>query len=84
MRLKDAQHYGANWAVSEHRKNLLKTMDFTQEEADAATPVNACGMSMSIIPTVETVVAVGVANFINYITDPQLLKPFVMVNPFDY
>ena len=84
MRLKDAQHYGANWAISEHRKNLTKSMDFTQEEADAATPVNACGMSMSIIPTVETVVAVGVANFINYITDPQLLKQFVMVNPFDY
>lgn len=84
MRLKDAQHYGADWAKQEHRKNLEKTMDFTQEEADAATPTNACGMSLSVIPTVETVVSVGVANFINFLHDPKQLKPLVMVNPFDY
>jgi len=84
MRLKDAQHYGANWNIKEDKDNLLKTMDFTQEEADAATPVNACGMTMSIIPTVETVVAVGVGNFINYLHDPATLRKFIMVNPFDY
>ena len=84
MRLKDAQHYGANWLNMDDRKNLLETMNFTQEEADANTPVNACNMTMSIIPTVETVVATGVANFINYIYKPDDLKKFIMVNPFDY
>ncbi len=84
MRLKDAQHYGADWSIKKHKDNLEKSMDFTQEEADAATPLSACGVSQSIIPTVETVVSVGVANFINFINDPKLLKPFVMVNPFDY
>lgn len=84
MRLKDAQHFGADWMFEEHKENLLNTMDFTQAEADEQTPVNACGMSLSIIPTVETVVAVGVANFINYLHDAKTLKKFIMVNPFDY
>lgn len=84
MRLKDAQHYGCDWTELEDRKNLQKTMDFTQEEADKATPVNACGMSMSIIPTIETVISYGVANFINYLHEPKQLKKFIMVNPFDY
>lgn len=84
MRLKDAQHYAADWSDKRQKDNLEKSMDFTQEEADAATPINACGLSQSIIPTVETVVSTGVANFINYIHDPEELKPFVMVNPFDY
>ena len=84
MRLKDAQHYAADWLNLADRKNLLETMNFTQEEADANTPVNACNMTMSIIPTVETVVSVGVANFINFIYNQQALKKFIMVNPFDY
>lgn len=84
MRLKDAQHYGADWSINEHKTILEKSMDFTQAEADANTPVNACGMTMSIIPTIETVVATGVANFINYLHDSKELKRFIMVNPFDY
>lgn len=84
MRLKDAQHYGADWSTIENRKNLLATMDFTSEEAKEATPVNACGLTMSIIPTIETVVAHGVANFINFLHKPDTLKRFIMVNPFDY
>lgn len=84
MRLKDAQHYGTDWSTPIDIVNFENTMDFTQEEADAATPVNACGMTMSIIPTIETVVATGVANFINYLNNPKHLKKFIMVNPFDY
>ena len=84
MRLKDAQHYGTDWSSTDQVNNFIKTMDFTQEEADANNPVNACGMSMSIIPTIETVVAVGVSNFINYTHNKEHLKNFVMVNPFDY
>ena len=84
MRLKDAQHYGCDWSQKANRNNLLATMDFTSEEAKVATPVNACGMTMSIIPTVETVVSAGVANFINFTHNPATLKRFIMVNPFDY
>lgn len=82
MRLKDAQHYGYAWADVADRERLLSTMQFTQEEANKSTPVNACNMTMSIMPTVETVVSVGVGNFINYIhgSKPHRL---LMVNPFD-
>lgn len=84
MRLKDAQHYGTNWLYKADKDNLEKSLDFTQEEADAATEVNACGMSMSIIPTIETVVAAGVSNFINFLNNSDALRKFIMVNPFDY
>lgn len=84
MRLKDAQHYAADWNISTDKENLLKSLDFTQEEADAATEVNACGMSMSIIPTIETIVAAGVANFINYLHNPTSLNKFIITNPFDF
>lgn len=82
MRLKDAQHYGYSWEDPADRDRFLATMQFSQAEADAATPVNACNMTMSIMPTVETVVGVGVGNFINYIhgKKPERL---IMVNPFD-
>lgn len=84
MRLKDAQHYGADWSEIQNRKNFEKTMDFTSEEAKDSTPVNACGLSLSVIPTIESVVSVGVANFINFLHEPTELKRFIMVNPFEY
>lgn len=83
MRLKDAQHYGYDWKDTDERKKFFSTMQFTQEEADASTPVNACNMTMSIIPTVDMVVAVGVANFINYLHG-QMPERLVMVNPFEF
>ena len=82
MRLKDAQHYAADWNAKQNRDNLFKTMDFTSEEAKAATPVNACGMTMSIMPTVQTIVSVGVGNFINYINGVPL-ELLLQANPFD-
>lgn len=82
MRLKDAQHYGYGWSDLADRERLLSTMQFTQEEADVSTPVNACNMTMSIMPTVQAIVSVGVGNFINFIhgKKPERL---IMVNPFD-
>lgn len=84
MRLKDAQHYGVDWSDRNNIVNFEKTMDFTSEEAKESTPVNACGLTLSVIPTIETVVSAGVANFINYLHDPKELKRFIMINPFDY
>jgi hypothetical protein len=81
MRLEDAQTYAANWSDIKSIDNLRATMNFTNEEAAQATPVNACNMTMSVMPTVETVVAVGVANFINHINGKPLASP-IIVNPF--
>ena len=81
MRLTDAQHYAADWCEPINRTNLLKTMDFSQAEADEQTPVSACNMTLSIMPTVQAVVAHGLANFINLINKEHLQR-LVMVNPF--
>lgn len=82
MRLKDAQHYAADWKEMQDRKNFIATMQFTQAEADEHTPVNACNMALSIIPTVDTIVSVGVGNFINYLHG-QAPERLIMANPFD-
>lgn len=64
MRLTDAQHYAARFSKPEEVDELLKTMNFTDEEAKAATPVSACGVELSVVYTVKAVVAFGVCNFV--------------------
>ena len=81
MGLADAQHYMA--AVSDPKaiQRLLDTMDFTHEEAKEALPVSACGTSLSVLPTIWTVISAGVANFINFCKTAEY-KHTILVNPF--
>lgn len=65
MGLSDAQHYLTDWHDEKAKETFIKSMQFTSAEAKEAQPVSACGTSMSIIPTVWTLVALGIANFIN-------------------
>lgn len=81
MRLEDAQHFAADWKRPAEREIFLKTMDFTSAEAEENTPVSACNMALSIIPTVSTVVSAGVANWINHLNGKGLNR-LIMVNPF--
>lgn len=81
MGLDDAQHYMATMDSPEAVERLLKTMDFTHEEAKAALPVSACGTSLSVLPTIWTVISAGIANFINYCKTNEY-KHTVLVNPF--
>lgn len=67
MRLTDAQHYASDWSNPKTKANMLKTMQFSPEEAQEATPTSACGTSLSVTYTVRNIVALGVANFINFI-----------------
>lgn len=83
MRLTDAQAYGAIWADKKLVTNLQKSMDFTKEEADAATPTNACGSTLSIAPTVRMITSLVVSNFINYCKgDP--IKKVILVDAFNF
>lgn len=82
MRLTDAQHYAAGAQLEEHLA-LLKTLDFSDDEAKEATPVSACGTTLSVVPTVREVANVGVINFMNYVKDNKL-KKCILVNPFDF
>lgn len=69
MRLTDAQYYFARRDNKKEMDSLLKTMDFTQEEAKEATPVSACGVELSVIYTVKNVVTYGMQNFVRYFQD---------------
>lgn len=81
MRLTDAQHYAADWSNPDSVKALLGTMQFSHAEAKEATPTNACGTSMNIISTVRSIVALGVANFINFVKTNEL-KKMILVDAF--
>lgn len=81
MNLTDAQHYAALWDNSQHREFLPKTMAFTDEEAKANTPISPCGTTLSIAPTVRTIVAAGIANFINIVKNNKHYTS-IIVDPF--
>lgn len=81
MGLADAQHYMAEMADEKAIKRLLESMDFTHEEAKEALPISACGTSLSVLPTIWTVISAGVANFINF-CKTKTYKHTILVNPF--
>ena len=65
MRLTDAQYYFATemW----ERNKLLQTMNYTHEEAAETTPHSACGYELSVVYTIQFVVAAGIANWIMFL-----------------
>lgn len=81
--LESAQHYAADWSDLAQRERLLKTMDFTDEEADDAVPVSACGMTLGVATTVRLVSALGVDNYINFIKGLPLRKT-VLIDGFNF
>lgn len=81
MGLESAQHYAANWAIPKSIENFVATMDFTDEEAKAAMPVSACGSSLSVLPTIRAITALGVANWMNFVKN-NTLKKVILVDTF--
>lgn len=81
--LTDAQHYAADWSKQESIEELLKTMQFTHEEAQKNMPVSACGGSMSIIPVIRMVVSLMINNFINF-TKGKPLQKMILVDGFQF
>jgi len=81
--LTSAQHYAANWAKYDDIKDLYASMDFTKEEAEAATPVSACGVVLGVAPTVRMVVNVAVVNLLNFVRSGKTeLKRWAFVDAF--
>ena len=80
--LESAQHYAADWSDVAMKENLLKSMDFTAEEAEADTPVSACGVTLGVATTVRLICALGVNNFINLV-NAKNIKKFVMIDGFN-
>jgi hypothetical protein len=67
MRLEDAQSYAADWSNEKQKNLFLNSMSFTDDEAKEATPVSACGTTLSVASTVVSTAAFTVSNFINLI-----------------
>ena len=82
MRLTDAQHYACDWQGG-NKEAFLKTMQFTHEEAKVATPVSACGTTLSVAPTVRTIVSYGVSNLINFIKGNPI-HHMILIDAFHY
>lgn len=74
MRLTDAQHFASSWTTLDKKKALLNTMNFTDDEAAADTPVSACGTALSVNFTVRCLVSLMVANFVKFILTGELQK----------
>lgn len=81
--LESAQHYAADWSNVAMKENLLNSMDFTSEEADADTPVSACGVTLGVATTVKLICSIGTNNFINFVKNHDI-KKFVMVDGFHF
>ena len=67
MRLTDAQAYAADWSNEKQKQTFINSMEFTDDEATEATPVSACGTTLSVASTVVSTAAFTVSNFINLI-----------------
>lgn len=80
-RLEDAQCYAADWGDLSQVNNLIKSMEFSHEEAHEATPVSACGRVLGVAPTVRVVCSVCVCQFMNFILG-RGVRPIVVCEPF--
>jgi sulfur carrier protein ThiS adenylyltransferase len=82
-RLEDAQHYAADWSDRKSKEDFLKSMAFTHDEASEATPVSACNVTLAVCPTIRTVCAYGISNFMNFWNGKPLRK-VVLVDAFSF
>ena len=82
-RLTDAQHYAADWDDLKAKKDFVASMNFTNEEAKAQTPVTACGTALSVCPTIRIICSLGVANFMNF-WNGKPLKKLILIDAFDF
>lgn len=83
MRLTDAQSYGADWSDKESKEAFLNSMQFSSDEAKEATPVSACGTTLSVLPTVATIASLTVSNFINFTLGKEI-QSIILLDAFSY
>ena len=73
-----AQSFSADWTKEKMKKNLLNSMQFSDEDAESSVPVSACGVTLGLCPVVRTVCSLVVANFINFCKGKPLQKYFTI------
>lgn len=81
--LTGAQHFAADWMDLRMKQDLQNSMQFSDDEAAAETPVSACGITLGVAPTVRVICALGVANFMNF-WNGKPLKKLILVDAYDF
>lgn len=81
--LLEGQCYYANWRSRKDKESLKNSLNFTHEEAQANTPVSACGFTLSVAPVVKMCALMGVANFTNLING-EATKRLILCQPYSY
>ena len=81
--LTDAQHFAADWSKSDQVDSFIKSMNFSDTDAAAANPVSACGVELSVAPTVRMICNVGAANFTNWLKGEDL-KRMILIDAFAF
>lgn len=81
--LEGAQHYAADWSDFNMKRDLLKSMQFSHDEAKEETPVSACGVTLGVATTVRLICAYAVNNFINFVKGNGI-KKFINMDGFFY
>ena len=81
--LESAQSYAADWGVIRSKEALLKSMQFSHEEAKAETPTSACGFTLGVATVVRIISALCVNNYINFVKGNGL-KKFIQIDCFNY
>lgn len=76
--LEGAQHYAADWGDLKMKQDILKSMNFSHEEAKEETPVSACGVTLGVATTVRLICALGVNNFINFVKGNGVKKLIII------
>lgn len=76
--LESAQHYAADWSDLKMKQDILKSMNFSHEEAKEETPVSACGVTLGVATTVRLICAIGVNNFINFVKGNGIKKLIII------
>jgi threonine dehydrogenase-like Zn-dependent dehydrogenase len=70
--LEQSYCYAALWSDLRQVNNLLKSMQYSHEEAQAAAPVTACGRTLGVASTVRLASIIAVQQMVNYIRKGQL------------
>lgn len=81
--LLEGQCYFADWSNMKQKNSLKESLNFTHEEAEANTPVSACGFELSVSPVVKMCSIMGIVNFTNYI-NKEPTKHLIICDPYSY
>lgn len=63
--LQQAQMYAANPKDYQELKRFMSNLQFDDDEV--SVPLSACGTQLTVLPTIESIVSMGVMNIIKYL-----------------